>query len=197
MPRPGTLCSCPPPDDFGFPERAVPPRSKARRKIKFQDEGGSARRSKLFWGYCQKCSAVYLWGLLVQYREFHPFSKENKMRGPHVSLEKERPFLFLKFPSMPRLMAYTVRVCPTHGRVWFPERAVLHRGSKARRKIKFQDEGGSDSDEDKTVWEYCQKVFGSSSSLTEKELFDFQLTILREGRSDLRHSLGHALEDLL
>ncbi|CAL1270935.1 unnamed protein product, partial [Larinioides sclopetarius] len=34
-------------------------------------------------------------------------------------------------------------------------------------------------------------------SLTEKELFDFQLAILREGRSDLRHALGHAIEDLL
>ncbi|GFV00160.1 amiloride-sensitive sodium channel subunit beta-2 [Trichonephila clavipes] len=95
---------------------------------------------------------------------------ENSPDGTAVSVtnhytgwEKERPFSPLKLPSMPRLMAYTVRVCPTHGRVWFPERAVLHRGSKARRKIKFQDEGGSDSDEDKTVWEYCQKVFGSSS----------------------------------
>ncbi|XP_042910631.1 acid-sensing ion channel 4-A isoform X2 [Parasteatoda tepidariorum] len=178
-------------------------------------------------------------------------------------------------------MAYTVRVCPTHGRVWFPS-------SSDRRKKRKKNEL-SDSDEEKTVWEYCRKVFGSSSvsgvnhialaktkrrrffwafiflatlvgffyqfgafllqyrefqsivqidiqnagslmfpavtlcnanrfkkssfcskfrdfcprnlsamdSLTEKELFNFQLTILREGRSDLRHSLGHSMEDLL
>ncbi|KAG8191066.1 hypothetical protein JTE90_008380 [Oedothorax gibbosus] len=181
------------------------------------------------------------------------------------------------------LMAYTVRVCPTHGRVWFPNRKI-----EGRAPLTTGDDG-SDSDEDKTVWEYCRKVFGSSSvsgvnhialaktrrrrffwififlvsligffyqfgafllqyrqfqsivqidiqnagslvfpavtlcnanrfkktkfcskfrdfcprnisameSLTEKELFEFQLTILREGRSDLRHSMGHSLEELL
>ncbi|XP_055931843.1 acid-sensing ion channel 1B-like [Argiope bruennichi] len=190
---------------------------------------------------------------------------------------------------MPRLMAYTVRVCPTHGRVWFPERKIRRKGSRAHLQSRLQKDGDSDSDEDKTAWEYCRKVFGSSSvsgvnhialaktrrrrifwafiftvslvgffyqfgaflvqyreyqsivqidiqnagslmfpavtlcnanrfkkskfcskfrefcprnlstmdSLTEKELFDFQLAILREGRSDLRHSLGHAIEDLL
>ncbi|XP_054706910.1 acid-sensing ion channel 1B-like [Uloborus diversus] len=182
-------------------------------------------------------------------------------------------------------MAYTVRVCPTHGRVWFPERKL--QGSRNIRFSSLQE--GSDSDEDKTVWEYSKKVFGNSSvsgvnhialaktkrrrafwciiflvsligffyqfgaflvqyrefqsivqidiqnagslmfpavtlcnanrfkktkfcskfrdfcprnlstmeSLTEKELFNFQLTILREGRSDLRHSLGHSMDDLL
>lgn len=55
-------------------------------------------------------------------------------------------------------MAYTVRVCPTHGRVWHPERK---RSSKQKRTIK--NDAGSDSDEDKSIWEYCQQIFGNSS----------------------------------
>lgn len=64
---------------------------------------------------------------------------------------------------MPHLMAYTVRVCPTHGRVWFPERKVRRKGSRAHLKSRLQNDENSDSDEEKTVWEYCRKVFGSSS----------------------------------
>ncbi|KAF8793803.1 Acid-sensing ion channel 1B like protein [Argiope bruennichi] len=64
---------------------------------------------------------------------------------------------------MPRLMAYTVRVCPTHGRVWFPERKIRRKGSRAHLQSRLQKDGDSDSDEDKTAWEYCRKVFGSSS----------------------------------